>query len=182
MGGFTVDGCGVGDSFYPKLNLGNHFCKYCNSIQEFALMEVKRKIKVFYIPTLSINTKFAVGCKKCKNGYYIDDKVRDGLLYGRMAIEVESDGIIFKTIQNTAQDIDTVQNENAIQSAGTVKNTNVIQNADAGQNGNVMQDKEKNPHQSAQPKASQKIRYCKCCGSKLEPDQIFCTFCGVKIK
>ena len=48
MGGFTVNGCGTGDSFYPKLNLGNHFCKICNSIQEFDLMEVKRKVKVLY--------------------------------------------------------------------------------------------------------------------------------------
>lgn len=68
MGGFTVNGCGTGDSFYPKLNLGNHFCKACNSIQEFDLMEVKRKVKVLYIPTFSLKTEFVKGvlCKSYK--------------------------------------------------------------------------------------------------------------------
>lgn len=80
MGGFTVNGCGTGDSFYPKLNLGNHFCKICNSIQEFDLMEVKRKVKVLYIPTFSLNTKYAVACNRCKTGYYVDDSIRDELL------------------------------------------------------------------------------------------------------
>lgn len=96
MGGFTVNGCGTGDSFYPKLNLGNHFCKICNSIQEFDLMEVKRKVKVLYIPTFSLNTKYAVSCNRCKTGYYVDDSIRDELLYGRMSIEVQSGQIIYK--------------------------------------------------------------------------------------
>lgn len=96
MGGFTVNGCGTGDSFYPKLNLGNHFCKICNSIQEFDLMEVKRKVKVLYIPTFSLNTKYAVACNRCKTGYYVDDSIRDELLYGRMSIEVQSGQIIYK--------------------------------------------------------------------------------------
>lgn len=96
MGGFTVNGCGTGDSFYPKLNLGNHFCKICNSIQEFDLMEVKRKVKVLYIPTFSLNTKYAVACNRCKTGYYVDDSIRDELLYGRMSIEVPSGQIIYK--------------------------------------------------------------------------------------
>ena len=105
MGGFTFNGCGTGDSFYPKLSLGNHFCKYCNSIQEFDLMEVRRKIKVFYVPTFSISTKYAVACKKCKNGYYIDDKTRDDLLYGRLTIEVDSGQIIYKKVSRTTSEI-----------------------------------------------------------------------------
>ena len=96
MGGFTVNGCGTGDSFYPKLNLGNHCCKICNSIQEFDLIEVKRKVKVLYIPTFSLNTKYAVACNRCKTGYYVDDSIRDELLYGIMSIEVQSGQIIYK--------------------------------------------------------------------------------------
>ena len=107
MGGFTVNGCGTGDSFYPKLNLGNHFCKICNSIQEFDLMEVKRKVKVLYIPTFSLNTKYAVACNRCKTGYYVDDSIRDELLYGRMSIEVQSGQIIYK---KTAADSSKVKN------------------------------------------------------------------------
>lgn len=95
MGGFMVNGCGTGDSFYPKLILGNHFCKHCKSIQEFDLMEIRRKIRVFFVPTISINTKYGVACKKCKNGFYIEDALRDDLLYGRKAIEVRSGEIVY---------------------------------------------------------------------------------------
>lgn len=28
MGGFTVNGCGTGDSFYPKLNLETIFVRF----------------------------------------------------------------------------------------------------------------------------------------------------------
>ncbi|MDO5134115.1 MAG: zinc-ribbon domain-containing protein [Eubacteriales bacterium] len=93
MGGFTVNGCGVGDSFYPQKGLGLHFCKSCRSKQDFVLMEVRRKIKVFFIPTVSINVKYAVGCAKCKSGYYIDDKWKDALMNSKATIQVEDDGI-----------------------------------------------------------------------------------------
>lgn len=59
-------------------------------------MEVKRKVKVLYIPTFSLNTKYAVACNRCKTGYYVDDSIRDELLYGRMSIEVQSGQIIYK--------------------------------------------------------------------------------------
>lgn len=96
MGGFMYNGCGTADSFYPKKVLGNHYCNSCHSIQEFDLMEIKRKIRVFFIPTFSLNTKFGVACKKCKSGIYIEEGVRDDLLYGRKVIEIEGGQIVFK--------------------------------------------------------------------------------------
>lgn len=111
MGGFTVNGCGTGDRFYPKLGLGQHYCQSCRSIQPYALMEVKRKIEVFFIPTVSISTKYAVACKKCKTGYYIEDNIRNELLYGRMGIEVQPDKILFKRLDG--QKVPSLQKENS---------------------------------------------------------------------
>ncbi len=93
MGGFTVNGCGVGDSFYPKMGLGQHYCRSCKSMQDFVLMEVRRKIKVFFVPTISINTKYAIGCAKCKSGYYISDDCKEALMNSKATIQVEDDGI-----------------------------------------------------------------------------------------
>ena len=70
-------------------------------------MEVKRNVKVLYIPTFSLNTKYAVACNRCKTGYYVDDSIRDELLYGRMSIEVQSGQIIYK---KTAADSSKVKN------------------------------------------------------------------------
>lgn len=93
MGGFTINGCGAADSFYTMKSLGTHFCYHCNKEKEFALMEVKRKIVVAFIPTFSISTKYAVACKKCKLGYYVDDTLKDDLYNGRKKIEVMRDRI-----------------------------------------------------------------------------------------
>lgn len=38
MGGFTVNGCSTGDSFYPKLILGNQFCKDCGAKQKECML------------------------------------------------------------------------------------------------------------------------------------------------
>ncbi|MGN0263730.1 MAG: zinc ribbon domain-containing protein [Oliverpabstia sp.] len=150
MGGFTVNGCGTGDSFYPKLILGNHYCKYCKSIQEFDLMEVKRKIKVLYIPTVSINTKYAVACKKCKNGYYVEDSIRDDLLYGRKTIEVKEGEISYIDVAKVAKGIsgkkESVSNEVKAVSTGS------------------------------------SVSFCPYCGNKIQPNQLFCTSCGKKVK
>ena len=67
--------------------LGKHYCGSCHLVQEFDLMELKRKIRVCFIPTFTINTKYAVVCKKCKTGLYVDDALRDDIFYGRKEIE-----------------------------------------------------------------------------------------------
>ena len=92
MAGVMVNGCGWSDSFYSTLNLGSHYCKYCKSMQNFALMEVNAKIRILFIPTVTFSTKYCVCCEKCKNGIYVNDKQRDLLLYRGARIEV-GDGI-----------------------------------------------------------------------------------------
>lgn len=92
MAGVMINGFGWSDSYYSRLNLGQHYCKFCNSIQNFALMEVKAKIRMMFIPTVAFGTKYFIGCEKCKNGIYVDDEQRDLLLYRGAKIEV-GDGI-----------------------------------------------------------------------------------------
>lgn len=86
MGGFTVNGFGAADSYYPLKSVGQFYCKACRKEQEFSVMELKRKIKVLYIPTVSLYSKYAVACNKCKSGHYIEENVKDDILYGRSAV------------------------------------------------------------------------------------------------
>ncbi len=136
-------------------------------------MEVKRKIKVFYIPTVSIDTKYAVGCKKCKSGYYINDQQRDDLLFHRSTIEVHADGIYFKQIGTPPADA-------APRSAPSVPDGAVCPSCGKAQAaggkfcvfcGTPI------PAQAAAPAQ----KFCVHCGAKLEPGQLFCNECGIKI-
>ena len=36
MAGVIINGFGWSDSYYPRLNLGQHYCKFCNSMQNFS--------------------------------------------------------------------------------------------------------------------------------------------------
>lgn len=101
MGGFTINGCGAADSFYPIKDLGEFYCSECRQKRQMCLMEVKRKIKVLYIPTVSINTKYAVGCRSCENGYYISDQQKDDLIYGRAWPEITEDGLLLHQIKES---------------------------------------------------------------------------------
>ncbi|MBR1763042.1 MAG: hypothetical protein IJ731_06715 [Eubacterium sp.] len=86
MGGFTVNGFGAADSYYQMKSVGHFYCNCCNREQEFFVMELKRKVKVLYIPTVSLYSKYAVVCNKCKNGYYIEENVKDDIMYGRATV------------------------------------------------------------------------------------------------
>lgn len=70
MGGFRIDGCGVTDHFKNIKSLGMHSCPSCKKLAEFTLDEANQKIDVFWIPTLTLKSRYAVMCKKCKNGEF----------------------------------------------------------------------------------------------------------------
>lgn len=179
MGGFTVNGCGTGDSFHPIRILGNHYCKHCKSIQEYDLMEVKRKIKVFYIPTVAINTKYAVACKKCKNGSYIEDSIRDDLMYGRKEITVESGGIYYK---NVAGDIPVQPNHGSSQNVDNNKDKSDEKGLTikCGKCGAELAAETKFCGRCGAPVEC--VSFCPTCGAKLQQGQAFCMSCGVKLK
>lgn len=94
MAGFTINGCGAADSYYPLKELGAFHCPKCNSTRLFSLMELKMKIRVLYIPTFTINTKYAVTCTVCENGYYVDEVTKNAILNGSARVtDISSEGL-----------------------------------------------------------------------------------------
>lgn len=190
MGGFTYNGIGWGDCFYPKKDLGRHYCYECKSIQEFALMEVKSKVKILYIPTVSFKTRFSVGCKKCKSGYYVNEDVVRDLLYNRLSIEVAENEVRFhpSTISGGESKQDTpviaTQDESGDDSQKNVKST---ESKDDGEGfgelfgeffGQTFLEAEK-PH--LEKAVKDEPLKCKNCGATLKPHQLFCSSCGLRI-
>ena len=94
MGGMLIDGCGASDSYYKLKDVTKAYCRTCGREQMFALMQLKMKIRVFWIPTVPINTKYAVVCPVCKNGYLVDESQKNEILAGRLQVEVAEDGLI----------------------------------------------------------------------------------------
>ena len=96
MGGFLINGCGASDSYYKIKDVAHAFCPSCNAMRTFALMELRMKIRVLWIPTVPISKKYAVVCPVCKSGYYVDEQQKDDILYERVQVEVVKDGVILR--------------------------------------------------------------------------------------
>lgn len=94
MGGFTVNGFGATDRFVPIRNLGTFQCPHCKQERMLQLMEVQRKVSLLYIQTVTINTKYAIACASCQNGYYIEEQQKDDILYGRAIATITEQGAV----------------------------------------------------------------------------------------
>lgn len=94
MAGVLVNGCGASDSYYKIKDLGMAQCSNCKKMRPFALMELRMKIRILWIPTVPISKKYAVTCTACKNGYYVDEQQMQDIVNGRVDVEVCSDGIL----------------------------------------------------------------------------------------
>lgn len=70
MGGFRYNGCGVTDHFKTIKSLGTYTCPNCKKLTEFSLDEANQKIDILWIPTLTLKSRYAVMCRKCKNGEF----------------------------------------------------------------------------------------------------------------
>lgn len=92
MGGFRVNGCGVTDHFKKVKSLGTHVCPDCKNSAEFFLEEVKQKIDIVFIPTLTLKSQYAVMCKKCRRGSFCSTEWAGYLLR-----QTEDPGIIFES-------------------------------------------------------------------------------------
>lgn len=100
MGGFTINGCGAADSYYPIKDLHTAHCPSCGRERMFALMELKRKVKVFYIPTFSVGSKFAVVCSHCKDGWYITDEQKAYILsHPAEDVQIDSNGVCIQSME-----------------------------------------------------------------------------------
>ena len=100
MGGFLFNGCGVADKFKKVKALGEHDCPHCGKYKPFHLCEVKRKIHICYIPTVSYRNSYAVMCSHCDNGKTVSTEWAHTLLTGEGKPEVifEIPGAVYATL------------------------------------------------------------------------------------
>lgn len=68
MGGFRINGCGVTEHYKKLKSLGVRQCPICGRESEFFLDRIKLKIDIFFIPTLTLKTSYAVMCSACEQG------------------------------------------------------------------------------------------------------------------
>ena len=102
MGGFTVNGCGAADSYYPIKDLHTAHCPSCGRDRMFALMELKRKVKVFYVPTFSLSSRYAVVCKQCKDGWYVSDQQKEFILsHPADCVRIDREGVHFEGMEGS---------------------------------------------------------------------------------
>lgn len=179
MGGFMYNGFGAADSYYPIKSVGKFYCNACNKEQEFSVMELKRKIRVLYIPTLTINSKFAVACNKCKNGYYIDDNQKNGLLYGRAIVKNISENgpnIVFIE-ENDNYNIVSTNSEPIAEIT-----PEWIVEPEPQPRPNSQPNLQPNPQPINQPIVTSTTKKCPNCGFNYVGDPEICVMCGEKLK
>lgn len=99
MAGFTINGFGASDSYRTLKELKTARCASCKRDTMFALMELKMRIRLLYIPTVPIGTKYAVVCTRCKNGYYVNEEQRNFILDNPASVvTIASDGVVLHGI------------------------------------------------------------------------------------
>lgn len=99
MAGFTINGFGASDSYRTLKDLKTSHCFSCRRDTMFALMELKMRIRLLYIPTVPIGTKYAVVCTRCKNGYYVNEEQRNFILDNPASVvTIASDGVVLHGI------------------------------------------------------------------------------------
>lgn len=99
MAGFTINGFGASDSYRTLKELKTARCPSCKRDTVFALMELKMRIRLLYIPTVPIGTKYAVACTRCKNGYYVNEEQRNFILDNPASVvTIASDGVVLHGI------------------------------------------------------------------------------------
>lgn len=97
MGGFLYNGCGASDSYNKVKSLGQGYCKNCKKTATFGLYELARKVRIVWIPTVTLSTKCAVICDKCKCGSYVEGDLLTEILADRAVFEFGADGIKITT-------------------------------------------------------------------------------------
>ncbi len=98
MAGFTVNGFGAADSYYLLKPIGTFYCPKCGKERSYALMELRMKVRLLFIPTVTVNKKYAIVCEKCKTGYYVEESVKNDILAGRIQPIVQADGVQLRRV------------------------------------------------------------------------------------
>lgn len=74
MGGFRLNGCGASDHFKKLKCVGTFQCPRCGKVAEFFIAEANFKIDIFFIPTVTLKSRHAVICGKCKEGEFCSEQ------------------------------------------------------------------------------------------------------------
>lgn len=95
MAGFLINGCGAADSYYKLKSVGEAYCPCCRKQKPWELAMLKMKIRVVFIPTVSVSTKYAVMCSGCRQGYYVSEEQKKFILDNPPScVEVQPDGVV----------------------------------------------------------------------------------------
>lgn len=171
MGGFTVNGFGATDRFVPIRNLGTFQCPHCKQERMLQLMEVQRKVSLLYIQTVTINTKYAIACASCQNGYYIEEQQKDDILYGRAIATITEQGAVLLKKEKIIDAPEKQEKPSLLQNSQAERQTQSAQQ-------NTQQDTQQNTLAGQQARAGQpRRRFCGRCGSPLDGQTGRCPVC-----
>ena len=191
MGGFTINGCGATDRFNPIKELGTFTCPRCQKVTGFTLDEVKRKIDVFFIPTATVSVKYAIMCKNCENGKYIDEAEKNALMSGAAKAEIDEDGIaVIMPQRNRAEKPEFSQEKRSVPHLDSSKNQRSEQGKKRCPECDTLLSKDsvfcsqcgyrfgrESASDSLEP-AQEGTKTCPKCGTVLKEDSVFCSQCG----
>lgn len=200
MAGFLINGCGASDSYYKLKDLKVAHCPHCREQTLWEVAMLKMKIRVVFIPTVPISTKYAVMCSCCRQGYYITEEQKNFILNNPPScVEVQPDGVVIHGMgQETAGELPQQQ---GIQQAGPQQQE--FQQASPQQQ-NFQQPsfqqtqqsppeprmaqpesyQERQPHPASQPVFpgfAGSAPVCPGCGGKVREGERFCGRCGTPL-
>lgn len=183
MGGFTINGFGAADSYYPIRPIGEFYCSDCQKNKPFSLMELRMKIRVLFIPTVTINTKYAIVCEHCHSGYYVDEQTKDDILQNRVHIQVADDRLIIQKLSAASPAVQ----QSAPALVGTAEETqnripSVTQSPPLASDTCDCEDI-KIPAQATKtsvpkPSATRVVKQCPACQLLFRDDKSLCPICG----
>ena len=168
MGGFTFNGCGATDHIKKIKSLGTYMCPRCNRAAEFFISEAKFKVDIFFIPTITLKSRYAVTCGKCKEGEFCSDEWAVHLINSAPQQEIifESQAVL-DAAQLPAQSLPLVQ-------CAHCGVTQPREGAFCSSCGKPL------PEERS-VEASPEV-FCSACGSRQESGARFCDKCGVPIE
>lgn len=183
MGGFTVNGFGATDRFVPIRNLGTFQCPHCKQERMLQLMEVQRKVSLLYIQTVTINTKYAIACASCQNGYYIEEQQKDDILYGRAIATITEQGAVLLKREKIIDAPEKQEKQENTEKQEKQEKPSLPQNSQAGQQAqsarqNTWQNTQQDTLAERQAQAERpRRRFCGRCGSPLDGQTGRCPVC-----
>ena len=183
MGGFTVNGFGATDRFVPIRNLGTFQCPHCKQERMLQLMEVQRKVSLLYIQTVTINTKYAIACASCQNGYYIEEQQKDDILYGRAIATITEQGAVLLKREKIIDAPEKQEKQENTEKQEKQEKPSLPQNSQAGQQAqsarqNTWQNTQQDTLAERQARAGHpRPSICGRCGSSLDGQTGRCPVC-----